>query len=100
MVPLSPIRDESASCSCLPSSLTAWEGELIRLIGGGLLDVEADFSSGSDLFEAGLDSMAIMQLLILIEERFSLVLPAEAVTREHFQNVESLAKLLQRCAAS
>lgn len=100
MVSVTSKSNGSVSQPSLPLSLAVWEDELSLMIGGGLLDVGADFSSRSDLFDLGLDSMAIMQLLILIEERFGLVLPAEAVTREHFQNVESLAKLLQSCVAS
>ena len=35
----------------------------------------------TDLFQAGLDSMGIMQLLILIEERCGVRVPEAAVTR-------------------
>jgi acyl carrier protein len=90
--------NENGGASRLPGSLGDWEAELAALINGGLLDEMADFSGETDLFEAGLDSMSIMQLIILIEERYGLTLPAAGVTREHLGTVKSLAKLLQRCA--
>ena len=52
----------------------------------------------TDLFQAGLDSMGIMQLLILIEERCGVRVPEAAVTRENFATAGSLAALVRRCA--
>ncbi len=71
------------------------ESRLLRLISGSLLAVGEDFHVRSDLFAAGLDSMAIMQLLLLIEEEMGVVIPAESVSREHFATVETLAKLVR-----
>jgi acyl carrier protein len=99
MVSESRTANETECRSGLPTSLAEWEAGLCDLIQGEVLEKMADFSPQTDLFEAGLDSMGIMQLIILIEERYGVVLPAAGVTREHLGSVESLAKLLQGCAA-
>lgn len=72
-----------------PSGL---EQELLRLVRDHLLDgIDDDFDVLASLPDAGLDSMAIMQLLLLIEDRFGIWLPEEDLTRENFACVRSLA---------
>lgn len=73
---------------------------LNEILSEGVLDLPADFQNETDLFELGLDSMAIMQLLIQIENRFGLSVPAHAVTRTHFCTVDALAKLLSEISSS
>ena len=48
-----------------------------------------------DLFEAGLDSMAIMQLLLLIEENFGVDIPASELSRENFSTAKAIAQLIR-----
>jgi acyl carrier protein len=81
-----------------PSGL---EQELLRLVREHLLDgIDEDFDALSSLPDAGLDSMAIMQLLLLIEDRFGVWLPEEDLTRENFGCIRSLARaVLRRHAA-
>ncbi len=70
--------------------------ELTALIGEGLPELPHDIDASADLFDAGLDSMAIMQLLIFLEDRYKVEIPPEAVTRENFSTVNSLAALLNK----
>lgn len=81
-----------------PSGL---EHELLRLVRDHLLDgVADDFDALASLPDAGLDSMAIMQLLLLIEDRFGIWLPEEDLTRENFACIRSLAlAVIRRHAA-
>ena len=44
------------------------KARLLELISNEILEVGSDFDENSDLHEAGLDSMATMQLLIKIEQ--------------------------------
>ena len=60
-----------------------------------LLELDSNFGFEDDLFEAGLDSMAIMQLLLLIEENFGIVIPAADHSRENFSTVKSIAHLIR-----
>jgi acyl carrier protein len=64
-----------------------------------LFDGGEELTDGTDLFAAGLDSMGIMQLMILLEERFGVRVPESAVTRENFATVASLAAMVRRCGA-
>ncbi len=84
-----------ALMAALPSNL---ESRLLQLISESLLSTGPGFGADSDLFAAGLDSMAIMQLLLLVEEEFGVAIPAESVSRENFSTVATLARLLRQRA--
>jgi len=76
-----------------PSS-SALDTAVLNLVREEVLQTPPGFGTESDLFAAGLDSMAIMQMLLLLEERFGVSLPVETVSRENFQSAASIAKLL------
>jgi acyl carrier protein len=80
----------------LPTDL---ESALLALVREKLFDGGEELTDGTDLFAAGLDSMGIMQLMILLEERFGVRVPESAVTRENFATVASLAAMVRRCGA-
>jgi acyl carrier protein len=61
----------------------------------GILELEDGFSARDDLFLAGLDSMAVMQLVVAAEERFGVLLQAADLTKDHLGTAESLASLIQ-----
>ncbi|MFA9477672.1 acyl carrier protein [Phycisphaerales bacterium AB-hyl4] len=70
-------------------------GELTELIQSQVLETSEPLHAESDLFAAGLDSMAMMQLLLLIEQRYGVMLPASDLTTEHFGRPTDIAKLLR-----
>jgi acyl carrier protein len=73
------------------------ERELLGLVEEHLLDGEGTrIGPLTSLAEAGLDSMAVMQLLLLIEDRFGLWLPEEDLTRANFACIRSLAAVVAR----
>ena len=53
------------------------------------------FSYDDDLFDAGLDSMGIMRLLIFIEERFNVSLPDDELEPENLQTINKLLAWIQ-----
>ncbi|MGH8093658.1 MAG: phosphopantetheine-binding protein [Chthoniobacterales bacterium] len=71
------------------------EESLMTLISNQVLETPVDFSPETNLYETGLDSMAIMQLLLALEEEFSIALPVETVSRKNFSSVRSIAQLLR-----
>ncbi len=67
----------------------------MALICDGLLETQAGFGVGDDLFAAGLDSMAIMQLLLAIEDDFGIEIPVASVSRKNFNTVEMVGQLVR-----
>ena len=60
----------------------------------GLLDLPTDASFSTDLFAAGLDSMAVMQLIVIVEERFGVVIGPADTSRELLGTPTALAELI------
>ncbi len=59
-----------------------------------IVDPQEPLTATTDLFGQGLDSMAMMQLLLHIEDRFGVqVTPAE-MTRDRFQTAAAIAGFL------
>ena len=61
-----------------------------------LVDLAADFPADGDLFAAGLDSMAVMQLIVVAEERFGAVIGPADAGRENLGTPAALAGLIGR----
>jgi acyl carrier protein len=64
---------------------------LLERIQTDLLEPEAELNPNSDLFVAGLDSMAIMQLTLIVEEDFGVRLPESLISRDTFTTAQKLA---------
>jgi len=71
------------------------EKELLALITGRLLPASGNLGPKDNLQDAGLDSMAIMQLLVLIEEKYGIALPNGAISCRNFGNASAVASLLR-----
>lgn len=70
--------------------------EVIAVIRGeGIANLGEGFGVDDDLFLAGIDSMALMQLLVALEERFGIAFGAEDVTRERFRTAAVLAAVIE-----
>lgn len=67
--------------------------KLADLIRERILD--SDIEPETNLYDVGLDSLAIMQLLLLIEEEFQVSIPVESVSRANFSSVQTIAGLLR-----
>ena len=59
----------------------------------GLVEISPDFPADGDLFAAGLDSMAVMQLVVAAEEKFGVILGPGDITRENLATPEAMASL-------
>jgi len=89
-----PFRDEVFDVTT-PDQATL-EQQLATLIQDNVLQSAGELAPDSDLFDAGLDSMAIMQLLLLIEDHFGVMPPDADVTRDNFATPRDLARLLHQ----
>lgn len=72
---------------------------LLARIRTDLIETTADFGIDSDLFAAGLDSMSIMQLTLLIEEEFGAHLPNRLITRETFSTARQIATAIRHAGS-
>ncbi len=68
--------------------------KLLQIIQDEILGCPEPLTPDSDLFEAGLDSMAIMQLLLHIEEQFQINLEPADLSRENFRTATKIAVLI------
>lgn len=60
----------------------------------GLVELGEGFSADGDLFASGLDSMAVMQLVVAAEQSFGTVLGPADMTRANLSTPRALAALL------
>jgi len=59
-----------------------------------LLDVDEGFTARSNLVDAGLDSLAVTQLLLWVEETTGVWVDESLLTPENLESAESLATLV------
>ena len=60
----------------------------------GVMELDWDFPEDGDLFAAGLDSMAVMQLVVAVEDRFGIELGPEELTKANLATPRTLAALI------
>lgn len=76
-------------------SLTPDTTELIDwLHAEGLLELDWDFPADGNLFEAGMDSMAVMQIVVAVEEKYGIELSPEDLSKENLATPAKLAQLI------
>ena len=77
--------------SFTPESLTECIFGILR---DEILSVDATFTPQSNLVEAGLDSLAVTQLMLSIEERTGVWVDESLLTPENLATAEALAVLV------
>ena len=82
------------------SALEPLEPQLVTMIRERLLETRPGFDADSNLYEAGLDSMALMQLLILVEEEYGVSIPEADLTKQNFSTTRHLAQLIRERRAA
>ena len=60
----------------------------------GVLELDWDFPEDGDLAGAGLDSMAVMQLVVAVEDRWHIELGPEDLTKANLATPITLAALI------
>ncbi|MBB5353196.1 acyl carrier protein [Haloferula luteola] len=60
----------------------------------GLVELSESAGAETDLFDAGLDSMAVMQLIVIVEERWGVTLGAADAHREALGTPARLAETI------
>ncbi len=80
--------DSSKQISPNPTELIDW------LNGEGLLELDWDFPEDGDLFAAGMDSMAVMQIVVAVEDEYGVELGPDDLTKENLATPTTLARLI------
>jgi acyl carrier protein len=75
-------------------SLDALIEQVHGILRDEILSVESGFTPESNLIEAGLDSLAVTQLMLSIEERTGVWVDESLLTPENLQTSVSLATLV------
>ncbi len=78
----------SAAPDWTPETLTQRVFEILR---DAILDVGEGFTPRSNLIEAGLDSLAVTQLMLSIEESTGIWVDESLLTPENLESAETLA---------
>ena len=81
-------------------ALEPLEPQLVTMISERLLETRPGFDADSNLYEAGLDSRALMQLLILVEEEYGVSIPEADLTKQNFSTTRHLAQLIRERRAA
>ncbi|MEV2264978.1 phosphopantetheine-binding protein [Nonomuraea africana] len=69
------------------------EKTILELLpGSGILpDSSADLTVSQDLWQAGMNSLASVRLLVLVEEHFNIEIPDKLLVRSTLASVQALA---------
>lgn len=63
-------------------------------------DVADTIADGADLFAAGLDSLAIVNVMLAVEEAFDIELPDEMLSRQTFASITALQRAVEQVSAA
>jgi len=69
-------------------------GKVFGILRDEILSVGSDFSPRSNLVDAGLDSLAVTQLMLSIEELTGVWVDESLLTPENLESAETLAALV------
>ena len=69
---------------------------LRSLISDRMFPLKDCFTDDSDLYAEGLDSMALMQLILLLEQDLDVRIGPEDLGRENFQTLKAIATLVEK----
>jgi acyl carrier protein len=83
-------------CSAAGMTREALTRRIFEILRDDILGAGAGFHARSNLVEAGLDSLAITQLMLAIEETTGVWVDESLLTPENLESVETLADLVHR----
>jgi acyl carrier protein len=77
----------------MPSEITS-DAVLSLILEQQIVESDEPVTTSTDLFALGMDSMAMMQLLLHIEDRFGIAVTPGEMTRDRFSTAAALAAFL------
>ena len=73
---------------------------LRTLIDTELFPLDESVTHATDLYSEGLDSMALMQLILLLEREFGIAITPEDLGRENFATLADMAAFISKKQAA
>jgi methoxymalonate biosynthesis acyl carrier protein len=73
--------------------------QIHSLIDEGLFPLHQSVTEDSDLFAEGLDSLALMQLIVFLEKEFSINISPEDLDRKNFSTLANIANMVRNKAS-
>jgi acyl carrier protein len=70
------------------------EAEIVGYLHMVIFDPSVLIERDTDLLAAGLDSIALLNLLLFIEKQYGVCIPEETITEETIRNVKNIAALV------
>jgi acyl carrier protein len=77
----------------MPSEITS-DAVMSLILEQQIVESNEPVTTSTDLFALGMDSMAMMQLLLHIEDRFGIAVTPGEMTRDRFSTAAALAAFL------
>jgi acyl carrier protein len=62
----------------------------------GLADSVADLPATADLWQAGMDSLATIRIIIAVEREFQVELPDRVLTQQAFQSISAISAVVSQ----
>lgn len=69
---------------------------LRSLISERLFQLKECFTEECDLYAEGLDSMAMMQLILMLEQEMEVRIDPDDLAKENFQTLKAIARLVEK----
>ncbi|MBA4493462.1 phosphopantetheine-binding protein [Paenactinomyces guangxiensis] len=68
--------------------------EIIKLKLNGILNRCVALNDDSDLFNEGIDSLSLIELIVALEEQLNIQISDDDLSRENFRSINSICNLL------
>ena len=82
------------------SDLTSIIVSVRKIVSEHLFPLKECFTADCDLYTEGLDSMAMMQLILFVEQELGVTITPEDLGRENFQTLTAIATLVEKKRSS
>jgi len=82
------------------SDLTSITASVREIVSEHMFPLKECFTAECDLYAEGLDSMALMQLILFVEQNLGVTITPEDLGRENFQTLTAIATLVEKKRSS
>ena len=76
------------------ANLKSIENEIIHFLVSNILSEGVEVSEQTSLKDLGIDSFAIVEIILFIERKYGYVIPDEYLLPENFQTIHSIAQVV------